>query len=42
MWPLLIVLYYRLARIEEKEVEEKFGEEYSLYKQKTPMFIPRI
>jgi uncharacterized membrane protein len=42
MWPLLIVLYYRLARIEEKEAEEKFGEEYSQYKQKTPMFIPRI
>jgi methanethiol S-methyltransferase len=42
MWPLLIVLYYRLARREEKEVEEKFGEEYSQYKQKTPMFIPRL
>jgi methanethiol S-methyltransferase len=42
MWPLLMVLYYRLARIEEKEVEEKFGEEYSQYKQKTPMFIPRL
>jgi len=40
MWPLLIVLYYRLARIEEKEVEEKFGEEYRQYKQKTPMFFP--
>ena len=42
MWPLLIVLYYRLAIIEEKEVEEKFGEEYSQYKQKTPMFFPRL
>ena len=42
MWPLLIVLYYRLARIEEKEVEEKFGEEYRQYKQKTPMFFPRL
>jgi len=42
MWPLLIVLYYRLARIEEKEVEEKFGEEYRQYKQKTRMFFPRL
>jgi methanethiol S-methyltransferase len=42
MWPALIVIYYRLARTEEKEVEEKFGEEYSQYKRKTPMFLPRI
>jgi methanethiol S-methyltransferase len=42
MWPALIVIYYRLARTEEKEVEEKFGEEYIQYKRKTPMFFPRI
>lgn len=42
MWPILIVLYYRLAMQEEKEVEEKFGQEYRQYKEKTPMFIPKI
>ncbi len=40
MWPLLIILYYRLARQEEQEVEEKFGQEYEEYKKKTPMFFP--
>ncbi|MGD6809665.1 MAG: isoprenylcysteine carboxylmethyltransferase family protein [Candidatus Bathyarchaeia archaeon] len=40
MWPLLIILYYRLARQEEQEVAEKFGEEYQEYKKRTPMFFP--
>lgn len=40
MWPILVVLYYRLAREEEKEMEERFGKEYSEYKRKVPMFIP--
>jgi len=40
MWPLLVVLYYRLAREEEKEMEEKFGKEYLEYKHKVPLFIP--
>jgi methanethiol S-methyltransferase len=42
MWPLLIILYYRLAKQEEKEVSEKFSQEYNQYKQETPMFFPRI
>ncbi len=40
MWPILVVLYYRLAREEEKEVEEKFGEKYREYKRKVPMLLP--
>lgn len=40
MWPILVVLYYRLAKQEEKEMEEKFGKEYLEYKRKVPGFIP--
>ncbi len=40
MWPVLTVLYYRLAKEEEKEMEERFGKDYLEYKHKVPMFIP--
>lgn len=40
MWPILVVLYYRLAKEEEKEMEERFGKEYLEYKRKVSMFIP--
>ena len=42
LWPILAILYYRLAKEEEKKLEEKFGEEYKRYKSKVPMFIPRL
>ncbi len=42
MWPILIATYYRLAKREEKELEEKFGEAYREYKRKVPMFSPSI
>lgn len=42
LWPVLVVLYYRLAKTEEKEIEAKFGDEFREYKKKVPMFIPRI
>ncbi len=42
IWPVLAVLYYRLAKIEEKEAQAKYGEEFSHYKRTTPMFIPRL
>lgn len=40
MWPVLVYLYVRLAKREEKEMEEKFGEAYLEYKREVPMFIP--
>ncbi len=40
MWPVLAVMYYRLARREEREMVTKFGGRYSEYKQMVPMFIP--
>jgi len=42
LWPLLVILYYRLAKKEAEEMEERFGEEYRKYEQKVPMFIPRL
>jgi protein-S-isoprenylcysteine O-methyltransferase Ste14 len=42
LWPAIVVLYYRLAKEEEKKMEEKFGEEYQKYKKTVPMFIPHI
>ena len=41
LWPFFVLLYYKLAKQEEKEVEEQFGEQYLEYKRKVPMFLPR-
>lgn len=42
MLPFLIIMYYRLAKREEKEALEAFGERYEEYKRRTPMFLPSI
>ncbi len=42
MWPILVILYYRLAKQEEAALEEEFGERYLEYKQKVPMFLPNL
>lgn len=42
LWPVLVFVYYRLAKTEEKESENRFGDEYREYKRAVPMFIPRI
>ena len=42
MWPILVFLYYNLAKREEKEMEKRFGEKYKEYKQSVPMFIPKL
>ena len=42
LWPILAVLYYRLAKEEEKKMEEQFGEEYRKYKNTVPMFMPHL
>ncbi len=39
MWPVLVTMYIRLAKKEEKEMEEKFGEEYLEYKEEAPMLL---
>lgn len=42
MFPVLVYMYLRLARSEEKEVRAKFGETYARYAERTPAFFPRI
>ena len=42
MWPILMLMYYRLARKEEKEMESLFGDQYVTYRQQVPMFWPRL
>jgi protein-S-isoprenylcysteine O-methyltransferase Ste14 len=42
LWPILALLYYRLAKEEEKDIEAKFGEEYREYRRRVPMFIPHL
>jgi protein-S-isoprenylcysteine O-methyltransferase Ste14 len=39
--PVIVFIYYRLSLREEKNVIEKFGDEYLAYQKKVPMFIPR-
>jgi protein-S-isoprenylcysteine O-methyltransferase Ste14 len=40
MWPIMAILYYRLARREEREMQAQFSEAYSRYLKQTSMFIP--
>ena len=40
MWPILVALYYRLAKKEEREMEKEFGDKYTEYKRRTHLFIP--
>jgi methanethiol S-methyltransferase len=42
MFPVLVYMYVRLARNEERETINAFGEEYVNYSALTPAFIPRI
>ncbi len=40
MAPILFIVYVRLARREEREMVEQFGERYLAYRAITPSFIP--
>jgi len=42
MFPVLVYMYVRLARREEREVEGQFGAEYRRYVAHTPRFIPKL
>lgn len=42
LWPMLAALYWRLAKEEDKENEERFGEAFREYKRRVPGFFPRI
>jgi protein-S-isoprenylcysteine O-methyltransferase Ste14 len=42
MFPVLCVMYVRLAHAEEKEVAAEFGDAYRRYAARTPAWFPRI
>jgi protein-S-isoprenylcysteine O-methyltransferase Ste14 len=42
MFPILVVMYARLAVIEEGEMRRLFGPEYDAYVARTPRFFPRV
>jgi protein-S-isoprenylcysteine O-methyltransferase Ste14 len=42
MFPVLVAMYVRLARREEREVRAELGEAYERYARRVPGFIPRV
>ena len=42
MFPVLTYMYLRLARREEREVEDEFGDNYRRYAAATPAFFPHL
>lgn len=41
LFPFIVWVYIRLARREEAELVEVYGDEYRLYQRRVPMFFPR-
>lgn len=41
LFPLIVLVYYRLARHEERRMLAEFGDAYRAYQRRVPMFIPR-
>jgi len=42
MFPVMVFMYARLAKREEKDMMQEFGEDYNRYMAKTKMFIPFV
>lgn len=42
LFPILVWAYVHLARKEEAEMIERFGDRYRQYQQQVPMFFPRM
>ena len=42
MFPILVFMYGRLARREEREMLAQFGDEYRRYMNSVPAFVPRL
>jgi len=42
IYPVIIYMYYRLAKKEETDMIDEFGEQYTKYMKETKMFIPGV
>lgn len=42
MFPVLVYVYLRLARSEEREVAARFDEQWTAYAERTPAFWPKL
>ena len=42
MFPILVLMYARLAIVEEREMAKQFGDEYTRYAARTPRFVPKL
>ena len=42
MFPILLVVYVRLAKREERMAIEEFGDAYRHYMESTPAWIPKL
>ncbi len=42
LFPVIVLVYWLLARSEEKRVLKEFGDAYRTYQRRVPMFIPRL
>jgi protein-S-isoprenylcysteine O-methyltransferase Ste14 len=42
MFPVLVVMYVRLAHREEREMSKQFGEAWQSYARQTPRWLPRV
>ena len=41
LFPVIVAVFYSLARSEERRMLHQFGEEFRAYQQRVPMFVPR-
>ena len=42
MFPVLLIMYVRLARREEQDARDEFGVAYRRYEENTPAFLPKL
>jgi len=42
MFPVLVVMYWRLAKVEERDAIARFGDAFRDYMRRVPGFVPRI
>jgi len=42
LFPVIVLAYVLLARREERQMLERYGEQYLAYRRRVPMFLPRV